>query len=146
MLIYYPLEHLYYFASHSILPARITPPSVTNNKIALWSCRAWAVYVVLQFMHLREDWRLARARERALKRNSGIMNGTGEGAPSLEGVEVAQRKSAIWNEFLVNVGYLPLTIHWYVFCSLATIFSFYCALCTILCIEAFSRNRPHVST
>lgn len=110
MLVYYPLEHFYYFASHSILPARISPSRSANNKIALWSCRAWAVYVVLQFLHLREDWKLLKIRERALKRNSGKINGAGQ--TSLEDVEVAQGKSAIWNEALVSVGYLPLTLHW----------------------------------
>lgn len=66
----------------------------------------------MQFLHLKEDWRLLKLRERALKRNSGKTAGVSEAAPSIERVEVAQRKSAIWNEFLVNVGYLPLTIHW----------------------------------
>jgi hypothetical protein len=113
MLVYYPLEHLYYFASHSILPARLFPSPPTNAKIALWSCRAWATYVALQFLHLREDWKLLKLRERALRRNTGKQTGTGEAAStSLEHFEVAQRRRAIWNEFLVNVGYLPLTLHW----------------------------------
>ena len=113
MLIYYPLEHLYYFTSHSILPPRISPSPSVNAKVILWSCRAWAAYVVLQFLHLREDWKLLKLRERALKRNSGTPIGVGEGSSTfVEDIEVAQRKSAIWNEFLVNVGYLPLTLHW----------------------------------
>ena len=115
MLIYYPLEHIYYFTSHSIFPARFSPSSSTNAKIALWSCRAWAAYIVLQFLHLKEDWKLLKLRERALRRNSGKTSGTGEfPSASPDHLEVAQRKSAIWNEFLVNVGYLPLTLHWWV--------------------------------
>ena len=114
MLIYYPLEHFYYFASHSILPSRISPSPSVNKKVALWSCRAWAAYVVFQFLHLKEDWKLLKLRERALQKASGKMNGARDGAMSLESVEVARRKSAFWNELLVNVGYLPLTVHWWV--------------------------------
>ncbi|KAF8525899.1 peroxisomal biogenesis factor 11 [Hysterangium stoloniferum] len=110
MLIYYPLEHIYYFAAHSLLPPRFSPSSALNNKIAIWSCRAWAVYVALQFLHLKEDWKLYKLRERALRRNSGKSNGADE--VLTEKMEVEQRKRAIWNEFWVNVGYLPLTVHW----------------------------------
>lgn len=112
MLVYYPLEHIYYFTSHAILPARFSPSPPSNAKIALWSCRAWAAYIVLQFLHLNEDWKLLKLRERALRRNSGKQTGAETPAPSPEFIEVAQRKRAIWNEFLVNLGYLPLTLHW----------------------------------
>jgi hypothetical protein len=113
MLIYYPLEHFYYFTSHSILPSRFSPSPAANAKIAVWSCRAWAAYVVLQFLHLREDWKLLKLRERALRRDSNKMTGDGEASlTSVERTEVAQRNNAIWNEFMVNVGYLPLTLHW----------------------------------
>lgn len=113
MLIYYPLEHLYYFTSHSILPPRISPSPSVNAKVALWSCRAWAAYIVLQFLHLKEDWKLLKLRERVLKKNTGKTTGVGETSSlSLEDIEVTQRKRAIWNELLVNVGYLPLTLHW----------------------------------
>lgn len=110
MLIYYPLEHIYYLASHSVLPPRLSPSLATNNKIAIWSCRAWAVYVVLQFFHLKEDWKLLKLRERALKRNSEKKFDDVSASP--ERLEVAQRKKAILNELLVNIGYLPLTVHW----------------------------------
>lgn len=110
MLIYYPLEHIYYFAAHSLLPPRFCPSPSLNNKISIWSCRAWAVYVFLQFLHLKEDWKLYKLRERALKRNSDKLNVNDE--PSTEQVEIEQRKRAIWIEFWVNVGYLPLTVHW----------------------------------
>ena len=110
MLIYYPLEHIYYLACHSILPPRLSPSPATNNKIAVWSCRAWAAYVVLQFLHLKEDWKLLKLREKALRRNSEKK--FDDTNPSPEQADIAQRKSAIWNEVLVNIGYLPLTVHW----------------------------------
>lgn len=110
MLIYYPLEHIYYLASHSVLPPRLSPSAATNNKIAIWSCRAWAAYVFLQFFHLKEDWKLLKLRERALKRNSEKK--FDDASPSSDQVEIAQRKKAILNELFVNIGYLPLTVHW----------------------------------
>lgn len=99
MLAYYPLEHIYFLASQKII-------SVNDrrlNKIAVWSCRFWAAYVILQLLHLREDQHLLRLRHKALK---GVEN-AGE---QKEGI--SRRRWALWNEFLVNLGYLPLTIHW----------------------------------
>ncbi|KAF8591204.1 hypothetical protein K439DRAFT_1327939 [Ramaria rubella] len=108
MLIYYPLEHYYFFASKNILSPRLSPSQSTNAKLAIWSCRAWAAYVVLQFLHLREDWKLLKLRERALKKNYSQTSGVSDA----ERFEIAQRRRTIWNELLVNVGYLPLTLHW----------------------------------
>ena len=109
MLVYYPLEHVYYLASHSILPLS----QAKQSKFALWSCRAWAAYVVLQLVHLKEDWKLVQRREHALERDftSGMVEKTGAEAETLR-EEVRKRKEAIWNEFVVNFGYLPLTVHW----------------------------------
>lgn len=101
MLAYYPLEHIYFLASQKII-------SVNNrrlNKIAIWSCRFWAAYVILQLLHLREDQHLLRLRQKSLK---GVES-TGE-----QKEEISRRRWALWNEALVNLGYLPLTIHWYV--------------------------------
>jgi len=109
MLVYYPLEHVYYLAGHSILPLSPTKQA----QYAMWSCRAWAVYVVLQLVHMKEDWNLIKGRERAIERDfaSGTVEKTGAEAEALR-EEVRKRKNAIWNELLVNLGYLPLTLHW----------------------------------
>jgi hypothetical protein len=66
------------------------------------------LYVILQFAHLREDRKLLKMREKTLKKAKG----TGPNAAEKE--ELRQRWDAFWNEVVVNVGYLPLTIHWYV--------------------------------
>ena len=108
MLIYYPLEHAYYLASNSIPP--LSPEKQSES--ALWSCRAWAAYVVLQIVHLKEDWRPVRRRERALERDfaSRTVDKTGAEMERLrEGVR--KRKDAVWSEFVVNIGYLPLKVH-----------------------------------
>lgn len=44
MIVYYPLEHTWYLAHHGVLPVT----SSTSNKIAVWSCRFWMLYTVLQ--------------------------------------------------------------------------------------------------
>ena len=86
MLAYYPLEHLYYLLSHSIIPDKIPLPSVTAfvpfirtrpseksiplelGQLGIWSTRFWAVYVVLQLAHLQEDTKLLRMRERTVNK------------------------------------------------------------------------------
>jgi hypothetical protein len=127
MLAYYPLEHISYLASHSIIPntvpalSAILPLWLLKSKsgrrsikldvgrLSLWSCRFWALYVLLQLAHLREDRRLLKAKERTLGKAKGKM-GTG----AAERDELRQRWDAFWNEVVVNLGYLPLTMHWYV--------------------------------
>ncbi|KZV94728.1 hypothetical protein EXIGLDRAFT_736469 [Exidia glandulosa HHB12029] len=112
MVAYYPLEHIYFLASHRMLPWKIS--SRTLNKISLWSCRFWAVYVLLQFAHLREDLKLIKMGERALRaqeKGKSLAIKEDDGAtPSA--LELAKRKRAVWNETVVNLGYLPLTLHW----------------------------------
>jgi len=116
MLGYYPLEHLSYLVSHGIIPARIrNPVSVFSGKktvgldggvLGRWSCRFWALYVLLQFAHLGEDRQLLRSRQKALRKARGT------GLTAMEKQELGQRWDGWWSEVVVNLGYLPLTIHW----------------------------------
>jgi len=117
MLAYYPLEHLYYLCSHGVIPSTVPslgsffsstakPIMLEPNTLGIWSCRFWALYVVLQFAHLREDRMLLQLRQRALRKARGT------GLTPTEKQELQQRWDAYWNEVVVNLGYLPLTIHW----------------------------------
>lgn len=116
MLLYCPMEALAYLASHHI----ITLSQKTQNSLWLQGSRAWALYVGLQLLHLVEDNRLLRLRAKALERNRGHPTpSSGEKALSLEQQQTRQmwdeldtRKEAILNECWVNIGYLPLTLHW----------------------------------
>ena len=119
MLAYYPLEHIYYLCSHGVVPSTIPslsslfsatakPIRLNLNALGMWSCRFWALYVVLQFAHLHEDRKLLKIRERSLRKAKGT------GPSHLEKEELRHRWDAYWNEVVVNIGYLPLTVHWYV--------------------------------
>lgn len=137
MLAYFPLEHLYYLVSHSIIPAQIPRPSfpqlssskpkdpihIDAGAISRASVRLWAFYVVLQLAHLREDRRLLKVRERAvgkLKESWSFVyqalrltiHQQGSAAQA-EAEELQKRWDALWSEIVVNVAYLPLTLHWY---------------------------------
>ena len=118
MLAYYPLEHLYYLRVNGLLPKSISLPFVSKKipldvaKLGLWSTRFWALYVFLQFSHLREDFKLLQLRGRALSKSKGKAKAVDEEA---EKAELANRWDALMNEVVVNLGHLPLTIHWYVF-------------------------------
>jgi hypothetical protein len=133
MLAFYHLQHLSYLRTHDLVPASVplptsrslpfgsgaAPGSTSSGKprsqrptikindaaVSTWSSRLWAVYVVLQLAHLREDRALLRKRQRALNRLN----------PSeKERAELASRWDAWYNELAVNLSYLPMTIHWYV--------------------------------
>ena len=118
MLAYYPLEHLWYLLSHGIIPSTVTSPlSLFSSKIkkvkldadrlGMWSCRFWALYVVLHFAHLVEDRKILQQRQLMMKKAKGT------GLTQTEKQELRQRWDAFWSEVVINVGYLPLTIHWY---------------------------------
>ena len=51
---------------------------------------------------------LLQLRQRALRKARGT------GLTPTEKQELQQRWDAYWNEVVVNLGYLPLTIHWWV--------------------------------
>ncbi|MBW0518466.1 hypothetical protein O181_058181 [Austropuccinia psidii MF-1] len=110
MLIYYPLEHLYFLASKQIIPI----PKRIINKVALYSCRAWAAYTLLHFFHLREDLILLNRERERLKSLS--MSGSyplvnkSETALGLKRIE--GRRAALLNGLVINLAYLPLTVHW----------------------------------
>jgi hypothetical protein len=117
MLAYYPLEHIYYLGSHGIIPTVIVSPfslftskrrklSLDLNTLGLWSCRFWAVYVVLHFAHLLEDRKLLKQRHNSLRKAKGT------GLTPAERLEIRERWDALWSEVVINLGYLPLTIHW----------------------------------
>jgi hypothetical protein len=117
MLAFYPLQHISYLRAHELIPAVLSLPSlsgksrpVTINKpaVSLWSSRLWAVYVVLQLEHLREDRALLLKRQRALNRLSPK-----EKLQPEERAELVRRWNAWYNELAVNLSYLPMTIHWY---------------------------------
>ncbi|KAG8748104.1 hypothetical protein FRC10_008837 [Ceratobasidium sp. 414] len=104
MLAYYPLEHAYYLAGQSII--RLSPR--TSGRLAIWSCRIWLAYIVLQFEHLREDMRLLALEEKIAKsaRKGGEVDGENVGRV------LAKKRAALWNQVLSNVGNFPLAIHW----------------------------------
>jgi hypothetical protein len=121
MLAFYPLQHLAYFRRHDIIPTTLPLPAglpsqssgkprrATLNVAALsvWASRLWATYIVLQLAHLREDRTLLIKKQRALNRLSSVEK---------ERAELARKWDTWRNELAVNLSFLPMTIHWYVFC------------------------------
>lgn len=115
MLAYYPLEHLYYLRAHNLIPATI--PSITSllrrtskrihlnaNSLVMWSCRAWAVYVILQFAHLMEDRKLLLMKEKTLRKGKGVVAEDKE--------DLRNKWDSFWNEVVANSANLPLALHW----------------------------------
>ncbi|KAG0343892.1 hypothetical protein BG004_004907 [Podila humilis] len=115
-LIYYPLEHIYWLGAHEVIPISMDK----TNRIAIWSCRFWAAYVVLQFAHLAEEYRLYQTRSKKVKAQIKAADikakETGEPADKTEYKSElaslkAEKKGIIINT-IINTGYLPLTVHW----------------------------------
>ncbi|KAG9290026.1 hypothetical protein G9A89_010332 [Geosiphon pyriformis] len=102
-LLYYPLEHAWWLGAHNVVPLSTN----TMNKIGIWSCRFWAGYVILQFLHLYEQWRLTKKRKTDISKKLDANEEEArheERALSVDGERIVR-------DAIINVGYLPLTLH-----------------------------------
>lgn len=110
MLVYYPLEHYVLLATHKIVPEA---KPATMAKLSLWSVRAWAAYVVLQLAHISEERRLLAAKQSWIQSCSDV-----HAAARMYRNSEAKAK-ALRTDAIINLAYLPMTIHWYVWCFLS---------------------------
>ncbi|KAL1666901.1 hypothetical protein GGF50DRAFT_49614 [Schizophyllum commune] len=125
MLGFFPLEQLSYLISKDVVPATLPAPAsllpfaytsskladsnltkpieVDVNRLGMLSCRFWAAYVLLQFAHMEEDRKLLVMKHRAYKR---------AGMSAAQKRELRASWDALFNQFVANLGYLPMTIHY----------------------------------
>ncbi|GAA5903622.1 hypothetical protein JCM5296_001372 [Sporobolomyces johnsonii] len=114
MIIYYPLEHIYYLAGKGVF--KIKPKRI--NDIAIWSCRFWAAYVVLQILHIRRSFQLLSLERASLIKASRERVRTGEVSSDAVAAEKEQLRALaakhrdLKEDCWVQAGYLPLTAHW----------------------------------
>ncbi|KAG9017484.1 hypothetical protein FRB90_001128 [Tulasnella sp. 427] len=116
MLVYYPLEHFYYFGTHKIYKF----PVKKLSSLAIWSCRAWAVYVFLHFLHLREDFKLLDQKEDELAKNAlldkkveaGDLVTADHAATRAEYKALQKKRRALKLDLFVNLVNLPQCVHW----------------------------------
>ncbi|KAG1470746.1 hypothetical protein G6F56_002501 [Rhizopus delemar] len=107
-IIYYPLEHIYWLGAHQVIPIS----EEKTNKIGMWSCRFWAVYVVLEYGRLAEQYKNLKNRETSLLKR--IKSGDIEinEDPEAEMATIKAERSSMIINTCINTGYLPLTVHW----------------------------------
>lgn len=110
MLIYYPLEHLYFLATKRVLPI----PSYLISKAAIYSCRAWAAYTALKLAQLWGNLNQLRTQWIQLKSKStkGTHTMTCKTEDKVELKRIHERRAATINGLIVNLAYAPLTLHW----------------------------------
>ncbi|KAJ8293847.1 hypothetical protein OF846_003107 [Rhodotorula toruloides] len=135
MLLYYPLEHLYYLAGKGVF--KISPKRI--GEIAVWSCRFWAAYVVLyilplleipctrpltrprtarQIFTIRRSFQLVREERASVLRANRERIRKGDTAPESVKHEkdqlrlLANKERDLKLDCWVQAGYLPLTAHW----------------------------------
>ncbi|KXS22029.1 hypothetical protein M427DRAFT_50392 [Gonapodya prolifera JEL478] len=105
MFFYFPLEHAAWLGEKGVIKM---DPS-TAAQCSLLSVRFWALYVILYFFHLAEEWRVLRARQRQLAARK-----SDQGPEEVEKARVKMRGDVTaWQmNFAINACFLPLTIHW----------------------------------
>lgn len=124
MFLYYPMEHVYWLAAHKVL--RMRPWAV--DQVGYWSCRFWALYVILEYarLHLiRRDRQVREAEVRhslmteAERAGSDASSEKDDSLPPMsqeEGKKLLQsfckEREQWWTSFLINTAYFPLTFHW----------------------------------
>lgn len=121
-ILYYPLEHIYWLGAHNVIPIS----QATVNKVGMWSCRFWALYVLVHFVHLAEEYRLLKIKGRRLTAKlAKDGESTEKPAGSSSGVAVVtdpasiDARASLDEEYkalalntVVNAAHLPLTVHW----------------------------------
>ena len=103
MLIYYPLEYVSFFTSPfaPLLPG-VSPQ--TSAKAQLWSIRAWGVYVALQILLLRHEWKLISRPEYEDDSTTDVK--------AQNNAALRKRKLAIVCGLVANISRLPVILHW----------------------------------
>jgi len=100
MLVYYPLEYVSFFSSpFAPLLSGVSP--AMSGKAQLWSIRAWGVYVGLQILLLRHEWKSIARKE----------YGT-TSAKDQDKAALKKRKFAIACSLAANISRLPVILHW----------------------------------
>jgi len=103
MLIYYPLEYVSFFSSpFAPLLSGVSPQ--TSAKAQLWSIRAWGVYVALQILLLRHEWRLISRPE--------YENDSTKDVKVQNNAALRKHKFAIVCGLVANISRLPVILHW----------------------------------
>ncbi|KAJ1556430.1 hypothetical protein HK405_007582 [Cladochytrium tenue] len=105
-LMYYPLEHIYWLASHKVL--RLSEQTV--NAVGMWSCRFWAAYVMLYFLQLQQEAKILAARSTDLVARA--RRGEDREVLRTEHRTIAKEMDSLLLNALINTAYFPLTIHW----------------------------------
>ncbi|KAJ2159906.1 hypothetical protein GGF46_002688 [Coemansia sp. RSA 552] len=101
---YYPLEHIYWLGAHRVIP--LSDKAVDDS--GYWSCRFWAVWVVLQFVHLGEEYRLLKSR-----RQKVFTQEKSDAAKMQQELDAVDADTKSWKiQLLINACYFPLTLHW----------------------------------
>lgn len=121
MLIFYPLEFISFFSAPFapvLAPRWITPKQ--GGQAALWSIRAWLVYVLAQVGLLlgeRETIRKeeAEARAKVVGGGKGVVEmATPEEQEAARASKerMASRKTQIVYQLTANISRLPVIMHW----------------------------------
>ncbi|CAO3680643.1 unnamed protein product [Umbelopsis ramanniana] len=108
MVIYYPLEHLYWLGAHNVIPLS----EKKTNSIGIWSCRFWALWVVLEFGRIAEQYRLLKRKEKTLVKSIKDGEITEKTEREQQIASIKNEKKSLLLGTVINTGYLPLTVHW----------------------------------
>lgn len=116
MLVFYPLEFASFFTAPFapvLTSARILTPK-QGAEAALWSIRAWFVYVALQVVLLVRERSAIKAKEDEERANGyGYVLSDEKEAENKElKKKTAVRKVQIAYQLVANVSRLPVIIHW----------------------------------
>lgn len=96
--VYYPLEHIYWLALHGVVGIA----DKTRDRIGMWSCRCWALSVVLYMFQLVEEKKLLDHRKAKLSKDNDKKQ-----------LAVLKQDYTDWIlNLVINCSYFPLTVHW----------------------------------
>jgi hypothetical protein len=105
--IYQGLENVAFLASKGVMGRRIVERWGGLGKWYLWSTRAWLGHVLLEFVRLTREHRLAR------KQGAEKSCGVGMGPHEHDEENTQRQELRAWRKsFVSNLAWAPLCLHW----------------------------------
>lgn len=118
-LIYQPLENVAYLAMHNVIGGLSAD---AQTKLWLRSCYLWAAHVVLDFIRIYREYQVTKSQAVAEAYKdakeqvgeAGAKNVTPSSRAINQHVQkaIAAKKFGWVQALIINLSYLPLTIHW----------------------------------
>jgi hypothetical protein len=92
--------------AHKVIP--LSPE--TTNKIGMWSCRFWALYVILYYVQLYQEYQALVYREKKIQAKISKDASEKDTQVKSQLARLQDEKQTFYANLVMNTAYFPMTI------------------------------------